>query len=106
VPLNYTLVTYAHAPKPLAYAAVLVFQVSMNFIMCRWLVFSERNERHAAIQFMQFIAGITGFRILDWALYSFAVYMLGVPFLLMQLANVAIFALLKYWVSFRIIGKR
>ncbi len=105
VPLNYILVTYAQLPKSAAYAIVLVFQVSINFVMCRWLVFSERNDRHVAIQFTQFLASIMGFRLLDWALYSFMVSIFGVPFLLMQIANVGIFALLKYWVSFRIIGK-
>jgi putative flippase GtrA len=105
VPLNYALVTYAGIPKSAAYALVLVFQVSVNFLMCRWLVFRERNERHVAVQFFQFLTSILGFRLLDWALYSFAVHVLRVPFLLMQFANIAIFAILKYWVSFRIIGK-
>ena len=105
VPLNYALVTYVGLPKAVAYAIVLVFQVSVNFGMCRWLVFKARNERHVAVQFSQFLASILGFRVLDWALYAFAVHVLGVPFLLMQFANIAIFALLKYWASFKIIGK-
>ena len=105
IPLNYALVSYAQFPKSFAYALVLIFQVSVNFFMCRWLVFTDRNDRNLAIQFVLFISSILGFRVGDWALYSLAVHFLGVPFILMQLANIFFFAILKYWVSFRIMGK-
>lgn len=77
VPANYLLVTAADLPKGVAYAIVLVLQVSFNFMMCRWFVFKAKNERRIAVQFSRFLASILGFRVLDWALYSFAVYLVN-----------------------------
>jgi putative flippase GtrA len=105
VPINYALVTYAEMPKPIAYALVLVLQVSVNFVMCRCFVFKERHDRSITVQFVQFLGSILAFRLLDWGLYAFAVDVLGVHFILMQLFNVGLFAVLKYWISSRILSR-
>lgn len=103
IPLNFALVQYLEISKPLAYGIVLVFQVTMNFFMCRWLVFKPGDHKSMKRQFAEFMAAILGFRIADWVLYTvlveyFAFYYLGV-----QVFNVLFFSLLKYRLSKKII---
>ena len=96
VPLNWLLVAKAGWYEQLAYALVLLVQVTVNFFMCRWFVFIERNNKHAFLQFGQFLSGILLFRLADWALYSVLVHVCGFYFLAVQVANVLIFAVLKF----------
>ncbi len=96
VPLNYLLVEFAGFDKRLAYALVLCFQVSLNFVMCKLFVFENKVRRSLAAQFAGFFGGIIGFRVLDWLLYVFLVEVVGVYYLLVQIMNVLIFSVAKF----------
>ena len=101
--LNWALVTQVGMARPLAYALVLVLQVSVNFFMCRAFVFNNHNDRPIWVQFGQFFSGIIAFRAADWLVYVIAVQFLGVHYLLMQFVDIAIFSLLKFEFSRRVI---
>jgi len=103
VPLNFALVHYAGVPKPVAYAAVLLFQVTVNFFLCRWLVFAPGNHMSARRQFAEFMVGILGFRLADWLLYSLLVQLWPNYYLVIQVCNVLLFAVLKYKFSKHVI---
>jgi putative flippase GtrA len=94
--LNWLLVTRLHWNKSGAYALVLVVQVTLNFFMCRWFVFRDRKHTPLWTQLIQFVSGILFFRAADWALYTLLVSVFGFYFLAVQIANVVIFALLKF----------
>jgi len=106
VPLNFALVRWVGMPEPGAYAIVLVFQVSINFLLCRWFVFETDREAPVLRQFAAFLAGILGFRLLDWALYTALVHYFGLYFLAAQLLNVAIFGAGKFLFSRRLLEPR
>ena len=94
--LNYFLVDHLRWYEPLAYAVVLIFQVTMNFFMCRIFVFKEWNDKSILQQFWQFVCGILALRVGDWVLYSFLVRTCGFYYLGVQFANILIFAVLKF----------
>ena len=102
LPLNYALVEMLGFNRPAAYALTLVVQVTINFFLCRAFVFPQRGERSVAREFVEFLGSILGFRTADWLTYVFLVEAVGLPFLVVQVANVAIFALAKYAVAERI----
>ncbi len=102
VPLNWLLVEHFHWHESGAYALVLVFQVSVNFFMCRWFVFKNRKSTALWVQFYQFAAGILLFRLADWALYSVLVRFAGLYYLGVQIANIFIFVVLKFKFSKKI----
>ena len=103
IPLNYCLVELAHFPKPLAYAVALLFQVIVNFFMCRWLVFTSGTHKTIGRQFLEFVVAILTFRLTDWAVYAFLVEIADLHYLAVQIFNVVIFAVLKFKLSRRII---
>ena len=105
IPLNYFLVTYWGWNEPSAYALVLVAQVSLNFVMCRLFVFEKGSTENIFVQFLKFMAGILGFRILDWVVYVAAVEYLGFHYLLVQVANVFLFSVGKFLFAKRIFEK-
>jgi len=105
VPLNWVLVEKLRWFEPVAYALVLLFQVTVNFFMCRWFVFVDRNEKHILLQFGQFVSGILLFRVADWALYSVLVKVFDFYFLAVQVANIFIFVILKFRVSQKIMER-
>jgi putative flippase GtrA len=102
LPLNYALVDMLGIGRPAAYAVTLVVQVTINFFLCRAFVFPRRGERSVGQEFVEFLGSILGFRTADWMTYVFLVEAVGLPFLAVQVANVAIFALAKYAVAERI----
>lgn len=106
VPLNYVLVDLASWPKPLAYALVLVVQVSMNYVMCRLFVFEKTSTERVLVQYLKFMGGILGFRILDWGVFVLAVNCFGLYYLAVQLANVFIFSVGKFLFARRLFGKK
>ena len=107
VPLNYILVTEAGVPAPLAYALVLVAQVSCNFLLLRRFVFdSSSNPTPVAHQFARFLSGIGMFRALDWATFTVTVTVIGIYFLAAQLINIVFFSLLKFRFSKEVIEGR
>jgi len=103
IPLNYFLVTHFKWEEPVAYALVLIGQITLNFFMCRWFVFDQRNDRSIFTQFRYFFSGIILFRSADWGLYTFLVSFCGFNYLSIQLLNVVLFAYLKFKYSQRVI---
>ncbi len=105
IPLNWTLVEYAHMAKPLAYAMVMVFQISMNFFTSRWLVFDSAPGKTAPRQFTEFFSGVAVFRLADWAFYSFLVQFIPHLYLVLQVINVVLFSFLKFIYCRRVFEK-
>ena len=103
VPLNWLLVTRWGFPKGPAYALVLLFQVTLNFFMCRWFVFEKTSDKSLAAEFGAFVAGIAFFRLADWGVYYLLVSVVGFPYLAVQLMNVALFSVLKFLYSERVL---
>ena len=106
IPLNYALVTWAGWPKPGAYAAVLLVQVTLNYFACRWFVFKPSNAVRFWSSFALFVNGILLFRLLDWGLYSLLTACTTLPFIGVQLFNVALFGLLKFEFSRRVFERK
>lgn len=100
VPLNWLFVGTLHMPKPVAYGIVLVFQVSLNFFMCRWFVFEKKSATSLWRDFATFFAGIALFRAADWGVYTLLTH-LGFWYLGVQLFNVFLFSILKFLFSER-----
>jgi putative flippase GtrA len=105
LPLNWVFVRHLGWDESVAYALVLIMQVTVNFFMCRLFVFTDRKETPAWVQFWQFLGGILVFRLADWAVYSLAVKVCGFDFLAVQVANIFIFAILKFNFSKKILEK-
>lgn len=105
IPLNWWLVEYLHLLKPLAYLITLFFQVTVNFFMLRIFVFKDRTEEHVMRNYFRFLYGIAFFRFLDWGLYSLLVRYTGIYFLVVQIGNVVIFSLAKFFYSKKIMEK-
>lgn len=103
VPLNYALVEWVHLAKGLAYAAVLIFQVTINFFMVRFFVFERKNPRSLLVEFGAFFAGIMLTRLADWAVYVLLVNVFGFYYLAVQLANVVIFSIVKFLFSEKVL---
>lgn len=104
VPLNYVLVEYAALGKGIAYALVLAFQISINFFMCRWLVFEKTSLSKWYHDFALFFFGALFFRFLDWAVYLLLVNRFGVHYLVAQLGNVFVFSILKFLFSRKVLS--
>jgi putative flippase GtrA len=102
IPLNWFLVDRLHWWAPSAYALALVGQVSLNFFMCRRFVFRQPKSTRLHVQFGQFMVGILFFRMADWLLYTLLVKYVGLYYLGVQVANVLVFAVLKFKFSQRV----
>lgn len=94
--LNSALVKGLGMPKAVAYALVLVVQMTINFVICRHFVFAIRPEFKFWKAFAIFLNGVLVFRFFDWALYVLLTTRLAVPFLAAQLFNVALFSVLRF----------
>ena len=103
VPLNWYLVDYLFWSKHYAYALVLIVQVTINFFACVLFVFERDKSKNLFSQFLLFMSGILAVRMLDWALYSLLVRVTPVHYLVIQLANVFMFSLLKFGFARKII---
>jgi len=111
IPLNYALVSIFHWDAALAYALVLVFQVTVNFFMCSWFVFESTGGKSRIMQFwlffsgiimFLFFSGIIMFRVVDWVVYTALVKYFDFNFIVIQVMNVVAFALLKFKFSKKI----
>lgn len=102
LPINYLLVEALHLDKSLAYAIVLLLQVTANFFICRAFVFERTATSSLRSQFVKFMGGILAFRAADWLLYSLFVGFFGNYFLILQIINAVLFALLKFRFSERV----
>jgi putative flippase GtrA len=106
IPLNYLLVTRWQLAKPAAYALVLGIQVTINFFACYYFVFATDRRTGLWRSFGIFCNGILLFRLGDWAVYSVLTSRFALPFIGVQLFNVALFGLLKYEFSRRVFESR
>ncbi len=106
VPANYLLVSHAHLDKPLAYAIVMVIQVTINFFMCRHFVFGGKSTGQFSRQFGAFFSGIMAFRVADWLLYVLLVNRAGIYYLAAQVLNVAVFGIAKFVFSEWVFARR
>lgn len=109
IPLNKALVDGIGLWKPAAYAIVLFVQVTINFFLCRAFVFKVSRTKPILRQYAEFLAAITVFRVVDWALYTAIVswvdraHPIGLParfpdyYILVQLFNVAFLAFFKFF---------
>ena len=106
VPFNYVLVEYINLYKPAAYVIVLLFQVTVNFFMLRWFVFTSSRDHPILKQYFLFLGGIGLVRLLDWACYSLFVEVFGFYYIGVQLANVVIFSVVKFLFSKTVMEKK
>jgi len=105
IALNYTLVERWNVHSALAYAVVLVIQVVVNFLLLRRFVFkkSEASTTSALQDFLALLAGVSVVRLLDWGLYTLLVSVVGLPFLWVQLGNVALFSVVRFLYAERVL---
>lgn len=106
LPMNYILVEHAGVAIPVSYMIVLCIQVTINFFICRRFVFVPHPDVSIVSQFGQFFAGIILFRVADWGLYTLMTSAFGLYYIGVQVANILVFAVLKYrfskWVIERV----
>jgi putative flippase GtrA len=105
LPANYWLANRLGLVKPSAYAIVLVGQMTVNFFLCRALVFEERGESILR-QLGHFVAGNFGFRAADWLVYVVLVKVCGLYYLAVQLGNVVVFSVAKFVFAERVFRAR
>ena len=97
IPLNWLLVEKCGMMKTIAYALVLLAQVSVNFFLCRWLVFTPSTRKPIARQYAEFMAAVGVFRGVDWVAYSVLVAAFpNIHYIIFQIANVIVFSLAKF----------
>ncbi|MGJ8642791.1 MAG: GtrA family protein [Luteolibacter sp.] len=96
IPLNWFLVEKLFWPKPAAYAFVLTVQVTINFFACILFVFKRDSSKSIVSQFLAFTAAILSVRALDWGIYTLLVKFTPIHYLILQLANTAVFSVAKY----------
>lgn len=96
IPLNYFLVETLGWPKPAAYALVLLVQVTINFFACILFVFKRDPSKALLSQFLVFMLGILGARVLDWGLYTILVKTTSIHYLIIQISNVIVFSVAKF----------
>lgn len=99
--VNFAMVEILNANYALAYATALLVQVTINFVVLRQSLFREDKHSSMIRSYLLFVAGISGFRIVDWLFYLFLVDRMGWNFLLAQIFNAGIFAVLKFRYSKR-----
>jgi putative flippase GtrA len=96
VSLNFFLLKALGWPGPLAYAVVLSVQVVFNFILCVTFVFERDLQRSMASQFVTYVSGSLLARVTEWIVYVGFTEWVGIPFLIAQLFNAAVFTLVKF----------
>lgn len=97
--LNTFLTTTLGWPKPVSYLVALYIQVSINYFICRRIVFDSDPDVPMLPQYLHFMTGVAFFRLLDWGLYSLLVAF--VPFFAVyyqaaQIFNVVLFSVLRF----------
>lgn len=109
IPINYYLVSKLHWWKPCAYAISLLLLVPINFFLCRVFVFNPNRDKGVFVQFYQFLSAVSFFRVLDWLTYSVLCMCIDhwclfyIPtlfpryYVCVQLFNVGLFAVFKYF---------
>jgi len=103
IPLNLLLVEILGLRKPIAYAVVLLVQVSVNFFFCLLFVFDRDKSRSLVTQYLGFLAVVGVARGMDWGLYVVLTSLVGLPYILVQLMNAFIFGVGKFVLTRRVI---
>lgn len=96
IPMNWILVRNIGLPRAIAYALVLLFQMTLNFALCRRFVFGISERSTWFREFAAFAAGNSIIRTLDWFIYTTIVAFYPSFYILVQLGNLVVFSLLKY----------
>jgi putative flippase GtrA len=104
--LNVFLVERGGWPRPVAYGLVVWLQMSCGFVMCRYVVFAEGREVPLLKAYAQFVGSMALIRVADWLLYTLAVEVLAVPFVIAQVSMTAIFIVLKFISAKAIFSRR
>lgn len=104
IPLNWGLVELAGLPHAPAYLLVLMFQVAVNYLMCKRFVFPEGARRGHLAEFLLFVSGVMVIRMLDWLAYLLWVGPFGIHYLAAQVLNVPLFAIVKFLLAERLLG--
>lgn len=107
--INTFLATTLGWPKPVSYMTALFIQVSVNYFICRGIVFDSDPNAPMLRQYLHFMTGVAFFRLLDWALYSLLVAF--VPFFAeyyqaAQIFNVVLFSVLRFKFSESVFEKK
>jgi len=105
IPLNWFLVEKILLNKPIAYLITLLFQVAVNFVFLRLFVFKSDKHGYKLTTFVKFFWGIAFFRLFDWGLYTLLVQKTEIYFLFIQIGNVVIFSLAKFFYSKKVMEK-
>ena len=63
--LNFLLVEFLHTPIPVAYCAILIFQLLLNYVIIKLFVFKSDGNLFDAKEMFTFFSGVLGFRVLD-----------------------------------------
>lgn len=100
--LNYLLADVFAYHKEISYAFVLLFDLLLGFIINRYFVFSQTQERKNSEAFSMFIIAGLGFRLLNWAIYAIILHFYELYILIAQTIATAIVLILKYFVYKRI----
>lgn len=103
--LNIWLVSRLEWNEALAYSLVLGIQVSINFIVCRYLVFDRDPEKSILYQYISFMGNILSARLLDWLSYSLLTLWVPEYYIAIQFFNIVLFSLWKFKWSQRIFEK-
>ena len=99
LPLNYYFVESLEIKYEVAYFFVLLFQVTLNFLLVNKYVFISENGNR---KFPKFFIYILSIRLLDWMLYALLVKFLFVHYLVLQVFNIIFFSWVKFIISKRI----
>ena len=94
--LNATLVKLLGWPFPIAYAVALGVQLSINFVVCRVIVFPGSEPGTVVKQIGLFTGTSVLIRFVDLGVYSLITALLEIHFLIVQACNVLLFAVVRY----------
>jgi putative flippase GtrA len=104
--LNFLLVEFLHIPIPVAYCAILIFQLLLNFVIIKLFVFKSGGKLFDLKEMLAFFSGVLGFRVLDLALYTFLTTYSGVYFMYAQVGNMVLFSIGRFLFAEKIIDKK
>jgi putative flippase GtrA len=93
---NFLLVDKLYWPKPIAYMVVLWFQMTINYFMCRRLVFEPHTHSSLFRQYARFLYGNGGIRLMEWVFYTVLVEVFHVYYFIVQVAGIILFAVAKF----------
>jgi putative flippase GtrA len=93
---NFLLIEKLYWPKPLAYLVVLWLQMSINFFVCRILVFESTGHVPIFRLYAHFLSGNGMIRLVEWVFYTILVEVFRVYYLAVQLMSIVLFALVKF----------